>query len=301
MAGEEWRWLATSPGVRRIPTPIVLPTITASPKPSPSSRRSWPVGEGMPAAVPAMCSRYYRYRALHPIPVRGFKSARHRGLLLPSNRKELPRSPRPLLGIERHPLTGFSNAVSLLAAWGRGAWRVGRSARCHARGRGNSERNEPPRAIARGSHHHWAWFFLAGASSAALTACGSGTLGIISSANSDSGGNTVIETSLAGLRVESPKSPPARLRFNLTTEATVEFFFQVGAGAQQSMLQIGPNPRLIAAGDQSLDWNFEGELGLDDGRFHPTVKVFALIDGVQEQPVDGVNSQTLGLGNDAPA
>src|SRR6266480_7548694 len=33
---------ATRPGVRRIPTPIVAPTLTARPKPRPRTRRSWP-------------------------------------------------------------------------------------------------------------------------------------------------------------------------------------------------------------------------------------------------------------------
>src|SRR6185437_13132723 len=34
-------WPATRPGVRRMPTPSVLPTITARPKPRPSTRRRW--------------------------------------------------------------------------------------------------------------------------------------------------------------------------------------------------------------------------------------------------------------------
>src|SRR5438128_7812367 len=37
-----WSCSATTPGVRRIPTPIVPPTLTARPKPRPRTRRSWP-------------------------------------------------------------------------------------------------------------------------------------------------------------------------------------------------------------------------------------------------------------------
>src|SRR5436309_14376686 len=45
MADALCKWPATSPGVRRMPTPIVLPTMTASPKASPSRRRRWPLRE----------------------------------------------------------------------------------------------------------------------------------------------------------------------------------------------------------------------------------------------------------------
>ena len=41
IADGEWSCSATSPGVRRIPTPIVPPTLTARPKPRPRTRRSW--------------------------------------------------------------------------------------------------------------------------------------------------------------------------------------------------------------------------------------------------------------------
>jgi hypothetical protein len=42
IADGAWSCSATSPGVRRIPTPIVPPTLTARPKPRPRTRRSWP-------------------------------------------------------------------------------------------------------------------------------------------------------------------------------------------------------------------------------------------------------------------
>src|SRR4051812_39847551 len=43
---------ATSPGVRRIPEPTVLPTVTASPNPMPSTRSSAPWGREPAIASP---------------------------------------------------------------------------------------------------------------------------------------------------------------------------------------------------------------------------------------------------------
>src|ERR1700761_4989941 len=48
------RSFATRPGVRRMPTPIMLPTMTASPNPSPTSRRSRPMGERETGLAPLM-------------------------------------------------------------------------------------------------------------------------------------------------------------------------------------------------------------------------------------------------------
>src|SRR4026207_1259975 len=42
IANGDWNCSAIRPGVRRIPTPMVPPTLTARPKPSPRTRRSWP-------------------------------------------------------------------------------------------------------------------------------------------------------------------------------------------------------------------------------------------------------------------
>src|SRR5205823_705474 len=54
MADPLCRWSATSPGVRRMPTPIVLPTMTASPKASPSRRRRCPIDERAPPLTPGV-------------------------------------------------------------------------------------------------------------------------------------------------------------------------------------------------------------------------------------------------------
>src|SRR4029453_6507759 len=46
-AAGDGSWPATSPGVRRMPIPSVLPTMTARPKPRPSTRRRPPGAAGL--------------------------------------------------------------------------------------------------------------------------------------------------------------------------------------------------------------------------------------------------------------
>src|SRR5262245_51242893 len=106
---------------------------------------------------------------------------------------------------------------------------------------------------------------------------------------------------LAAFRVQDPGQPDrAVLRFSLSRRATVEWLAQLPGGSPFLLTQAGDNPRRLEAGPQTISWNFALEPGLGPG-FLADVLVFARIPGVQEEPVDGQNAATIGLGNDPPA
>src|SRR5437867_2975959 len=53
-----WSWPATRPGVARMPMPIVLPMLTATPNPTPRMRKRWP--ERALVVIPAKVSETIR-------------------------------------------------------------------------------------------------------------------------------------------------------------------------------------------------------------------------------------------------
>jgi hypothetical protein len=128
--------------------------------------------------------------------------------------------------------------------------------------------------------------------------CGAGIAGV--AASSDSGGGGDVPPAITAFTVKDPKeSDQATLGFTLSRRATVELRYRLATGAEHRMEQVGTNPRAFEAGMPSIPWNFAGEPGLA-ASFTPGVLVFARIPGVQEEPREGENALTLGMGNDAP-
>jgi len=131
-----------------------------------------------------------------------------------------------------------------------------------------------------------------------ITSCGAGVAGVV--AGSGGGGGTTVQPAIAAFTVVNPKKPDqATLRFNLSRPATVELLYRLPGDTPLAMTQAGANPRALPEGEQTLPWNFALESGLS-ARFLGGVQVFARIPGAQEQPEEGENALTLGLGNDAP-
>jgi hypothetical protein len=150
-----------------------------------------------------------------------------------------------------------------------------------------------------------------------LAACGAGTAGIVASADDDGGGGNA-PTGISAFRIESSKTPPARIRFVLAdpeaNPVEVELLATVDDPVHGERTEplariddpaFPANPTTLPTSRDGiayeLEWNFPAEALLpDDARFTPDVTVFAQLDGAAQELVDGGNSAAVGMGNDPP-
>lgn len=159
---------------------------------------------------------------------------------------------------------------------------------------------------------------LGGASAAALllsllcSGCGIGTLGAAAAVSSDppsQGGDTT--PSLSGFGVDGPEESPATLRFTLEGPvgglSTVTLYYQLPGEPLRSLESLAggaQNPMVLATQPTPVEhvftWNFDQEPGLDQGDLVADVQVWGIVANGLNSFAQGVNGDSLSLGNDPP-
>ncbi len=150
---------------------------------------------------------------------------------------------------------------------------------------------------------------------AALSACGFATLGAAGAAAGGGGSDSGTPAALSAFAVDSAQAPAAIVSFLLRDSeaeiATVALYYRLiddqGAPTDRliTALTSADNPAELDTSplgiEYAFDWNYAAEPELTDGSiFQDGVLVFALVPGVLDEPISGVNAVLVGLGNDAP-